>query len=274
MYLAGKYWQNLSSKFEYLSMDAFYDKGIVAISKINLIQISNELGIPKETIRRKINELEKSNILTREGKTIIFNKNGIDFQKPIDTIDSLSIFIEKNSKVLSAYKWFGNHLSREEIKEFIKKYFTIVWLRYFKLQIPFLLRNRKIFGDLETWIVWGNIALSAQQKYSYEQEKKIFKDNLKRESYLSALTNAKFKHGVNASSISDISNIPRATAIRKLKWLLKQNVISRNKSLEYQLKKTGTLYKTINENLVLNNNLVAEFLTDIFDYIKNSNFKL
>jgi len=274
MYLAGKYWQNLSSKFEYLSMDAFYDKGIVAISKINLIQISNELGIPKETIRRKINELEKSNILTREGKTIIFNKNGIDFQKPIDTIDSLSIFIEKNSKVLSAYKWFGNHLSREEIKEFIKKYFTIVWLRYFKLQIPFLLRNRKIFGDLETWIVWGNIALSAQQKYSYEQKKKIFKDNLKRESYLSALTNAKFKHGVNASSISDISNIPRATAIRKLKWLLKQNVISRNKSLEYQLKKTGTLYKTINENLVLNNNLVAEFLTDIFDYIKNSNFKL
>ena len=34
------------------------------------------------------------------------------------------------------------------------------------------------------------------------------------------------------------------------------------------------IIKDDNENLVLNTNLVAEFLTDIFDYIKNSNFKL
>ena len=49
MYLIRNYWQNLSSKFTYLSMDEFYDLASVRIEKINLIRISAELGIPKET---------------------------------------------------------------------------------------------------------------------------------------------------------------------------------------------------------------------------------
>ena len=32
--------------------------------------------------------------------------------------------------------------------------------RFFKLQIPFLVRHRNFFGDLETWNVWGAILLS------------------------------------------------------------------------------------------------------------------
>ena len=37
MYLIRNYWQNLSSKFHYLSMDEFYDLETVTIEKINLI---------------------------------------------------------------------------------------------------------------------------------------------------------------------------------------------------------------------------------------------
>ena len=39
-------------------MDEFYELETVKIDKINLIQISNALNIPKETIRRKVNELQ------------------------------------------------------------------------------------------------------------------------------------------------------------------------------------------------------------------------
>ena len=35
----------------------------LSIDKINLIQISQELNIPKETIRRKVNELQQDGIL-------------------------------------------------------------------------------------------------------------------------------------------------------------------------------------------------------------------
>ena len=75
IYLVRNHWQNLSDKFMYLSMDEFYDQENITIDKINLIQISNELNIPKETIRRKVNELQESKILYRDGKSITFNKS-------------------------------------------------------------------------------------------------------------------------------------------------------------------------------------------------------
>ena len=48
MYLLSKYWQSLSSKFYYQSLDEFYDQKTVMIPKINLIEISTDLNIPKE----------------------------------------------------------------------------------------------------------------------------------------------------------------------------------------------------------------------------------
>ena len=274
IYLFSKYWQNLSSKFQYLSMDEFYDTEIVRIPKINLIQISNDLNIPKETIRRKVNELQNQKILIREGKSIIFNKYGMDFQKPSETIDLLASFLEKKSNVLKDNTWFGDHLTKEQIKIFIKKYFTVVWLRYLKLQIPFLIRHRNTFRDLETWIVWGNIALSHQYQLHQAKKNDLIKEDIKIHNYFKNVVNIKLSRGINASSISDISRIPRATVIRKLQWLVKQDIIKRNNNLEYQMKNSGKLNKKINENFILNQSFVADFLSDVFDYMKNSKFKI
>ena len=100
MFLIRNYWQSLADKFTYLSLDEFYELENVVIDKINLIHISNELNIPKETIRRKVNELQDAGILVREGKSIVFNKRGMNFQKPENSIELLSTFIEKKSYLL------------------------------------------------------------------------------------------------------------------------------------------------------------------------------
>ena len=147
-------------------------------------------------------------------------------------------------------------------------------VKIFKLQIPFLTRHRNIFKDLETWIVWGNIALSHQYHLAKAAENNLIQEPLTIKSYYSNVTDVKIIRGINASSIADISQIPRATVIRKLKWLVKQDCIKKNKNLEYQMKKGGKLNKSIQENFILNQNAVSEFLTDFFDYMKNSNFKL
>lgn len=274
IYLIKENWQKLADRFQYQTMDEFYDSEFVTIEKINLIQISNELNIPKETIRRKVNELQSEGILRREGKSIVFNRKGIDTQKPDKSIDLLSSFVEKKSKMMEGQKWFGSSVSKQEIIGFTRKYFTIVWLRFFKLQIPFLTRHRNTFQDLETWIVWGNIALSHQYHLAKAAEKNLIEEPITIKSYFSNVTDVKIVRGINASSIADISNIPRATVIRKLKWLVKQECIKKNKNLEYQMKKGGKLNKSIQENFIYNQNAVAEFLTDFFDYMKNSNFKL
>ena len=212
--------------------------------------------------------------MAREGKNITFNKKGIEFQKPTDTLELLSTFIEKKSRMMHGQDWFGDYLNKQQIKTFIKKYFTVVWLRYFKMQIPFLVRHRNTFEDLETWIVWGNIALSHQYHLHKASEKNLLKEDIKIDNYYRNVADVKIDRGINASSIADISTIPRATVIRKLKWLSKKDVIKKNKYLEYQMRNKGKLNKQINENFKLNQNYVAEFLTDIFDYMKNSNFKI
>ena len=274
IYLIRDNWQTLSGKFQYLSMDEFYDSERVTIDKINLIQISNDLNIPKETVRRKVNELQTAEILKREGKSIIFNRKGIETQKPNDMLELLSVFIEKKSKMLQGQDWFGEPLSKVQINTFIKKYFTIVWLRFFRMQIPFLTRHRNVFGDLETWIVWGNIALSHQYHLAKAAENNLITSPITLKSYYSEVADVKITRGINASSISDISRIPRATVIRKLKWLVKQNCIKKNKNLEYQMKKGGKLNKSISDNFLINQHSVSEFLTDFFDLMKNSEFKI
>ena len=274
IYLIKNNWQNLTDKFQYQSMDEFYETDGVTIEKINLIQISNDLNIPKETIRRKVNELQNSDILRRVGKSIIFNRQGIETQKPNDMIELLSVFIEKKSKMMSGQEWFGEKLSKDCITRFIKKYFTIVWLRFFRMQIPFLTRHRNVFGDLETWIVWGNIGLSHQYQLAKAAEKNLITSPITLKSYYSNVADVKIDRGVNASSIADISSIPRATVIRKLNWLVSQKAIKKNKNLEYQMKKGGKLNNKISENFLLNQHSVAEFLTDIYDLMKNSKFKL
>ena len=278
IYLIRNYWQNLSDKFVYLSMDEFYDQTNITIDKINLIQISNELNIPKETIRRKVNELQDSKVLFRQGKSITFNKTGIDFQKPKETIELLSAFIEKKSLMMQGNEWFGESLTKEDIKKFIKKYFTIFWLRFLKMQIPFLIRHRDCFGDLETWVVWGNIAVSHQYHLSKNKEEELITDKtsdpISLKNYYNSVVSVNMKRGINASSISDISTIPRATVIRKLKYLVKQGCISKTKNLEYIMAAKGKMNNKIASNFLLNQNYVAEFLTDIFDLMKNSQFKL
>ena len=80
--------------------------------------------------------------------------------------------------------------------------------------------------------------------------------------------------GINASSIADITTIPRATVIRKLNWLVKNGCIKKNKNLEYYMVPYGKMNKKIASNFLINQNYVAEFLTDIFDLMKNSKFKI
>ena len=276
LYLVRDSWQQSADKFEYYSFEEFYNKENVVIDKINLIKISSELNIPKETVRRKVNELQKEEVLSREGKKIILTRKAAFFQKPVKSIETLSSFLEKKSNFLKGEEWFGNSVKKEDINLYIEKYFTIIWLRFLKLQIPFLLRHRANFGDLETWMIWGNVAIHHQKNLANMNEQNLTtetNDDVNYTNYFKKVSDVKILRGVNASSISDITSIPRATVIRKLKWLTKQDVLKKNKHLEYVMKNTGNLTKKIELTFRQNQIYVAEFVTDFLDYYKNSNFK-
>ena len=222
VYLVNQVFQKYSDRFQYLSFQEFYEKNELNIDKINLIEISKELNIPKETIRRKVNFLQDQNIIFRKGKTIFFNNAINRVQKPSNSKKMLVNFLEKTSSILGKEEWFGKSFSKEEIEEFIDSYFTICWQHWLRLQIPFLVRHRTFFGDLETWNVWGAIGISQFTDYSKQVKNRVVEDpRTYADLYLHLLRHTP-KNGINASSISEISTIPRATVIRKLKYLLKQ----------------------------------------------------
>ena len=47
--------------------DAFYKDKTLEIPKINISDISNDLQIPKESVRRKLQELEKAGVIKKTG---------------------------------------------------------------------------------------------------------------------------------------------------------------------------------------------------------------
>ena len=273
MHLKNKIFIDYSDRFHYMAVDAFYDQEKIAIDKINLIQISKSLNIPKETIRRKINYMQEKKIIFRSGKSIYLNSKALEIVKPNKTLPLLSIFFEKISDILSKEDWFGNRLKREDIEEFIRNHYTLCWEYFYRFQIPYLTRQRNCFADLESWNVWGSIALAQTAAFSEDNQKITREELTSYEDYWIALTKFKPKRGINASSISDISSIPRATVIRKLKRLEKINFIKRNTRLEYTL----GLYKnlgTFGKNYLINQKALSDFCTTMFNLMKNSKFKI
>ena len=274
IYLVNEIFKKLSDRFQYLTYQEFYDRTELLIDKINLIEISKDLNIPKETIRRKVNFLQDQNIIFRKGKSIYFNRNLTDAQRPANSKQIMSVFLEKSGQILAKEDWFGKAFNRIEIEKFIDKHFTICWQHWFRLQIPFLVRHRFFYGDLETWNVWGCIGLSQFTDYFKQVQNTVIEyPRSYADLYLHLLRHTP-KNGINASSISEISRIPRATVIRKLKTLLKQKLIMKNKKLEYMLLPSPKNIKSFEQNYMHNQKYKANFVTTIFDLMKNSTFKI
>ena len=275
IYLARKVFSNYADKFTYFSMEEFYSLKEVMIEKINLIEISKDLGVPKETIRRKINFLKENSAIYRKGKKIYVNLDKVQYQKPITSIKNISIFLSKISTILSKQDWFGKKIEDEVIEEFIKKYFTICWFHFFRLQIPYIARHRKTFGDIESWRVWGSIGITNYLSLQKEINNKIISNADDHEDLFFKLIKHVPETGINASSISDISGIPRATVTRKLKHLVKKNYVSKNSKLQYSLNpKILKLDKNISRDYHETQKSVSVFATKIFDLMKNSNLQM
>ncbi|OUW60670.1 MAG: hypothetical protein CBD63_03040 [Candidatus Pelagibacter sp. TMED203] len=274
VFLVKQIFQKYADRFQYLSYEEFYSKKELNIEKINLSEISKYLNIPKETIRRKVNFLQDRNIIFRKGKSIFFSNAINQLQRPANSKSVMAIFLEKTSKILAKESWFGRSYNKEEIEAFIDKYFTICWQHWFRLQIPYLIRHREFFGDLEVWNIWGSIGIAQFIDYSRKVKDRVIEDpRTYADLYLHLLRHIP-KNGINASSISEISKIPRATVIRKLKYLLKQKLVVKNKKLEYMLLPSPKNIKSFELNYMQNQKHKSVFVSTIFDLMKNSSFKI
>ena len=233
MHLLMKTFETYSKNFVKLDYEEYFDQNEIEIEKINIMEVSKSLNIPKETTRRKINELEQIGAIKRKNKKIIIDRNTWPYIKPEETMKRMSRFLSTLSKMCFTEGLISTPISSESLIETTQEYFSFVWKLYYEMQMPFLLSFKKAFGDLDSFHVVGiclsNHALNSEKIDNSEMSKEFYM-----EKYFFA--DKKDFAGINAMSISDITGIPRATVIRKLNKLVKENFLKKDEKKRYSSK--------------------------------------
>ena len=249
-----------SRNFIKLSYEEFYSRNTVEIEKFNLAEIAEALNIPKESTRRKILELESKGAIRKIKKKIIIDRSRFYYSKPIDSIKRVSRFLATLSELCKIEKILSRNITSEELELVIKDNFSYIWKIYYEFQIPMLISYKKVFEDIETFHIFGTCVVN---EHLYARKKAD--SYMNRDEFLKRIFTVNKVQGVSAMSISDITSIPRATVIRKLKKLVKKNILTINTKKHYRL--TGSFankLKPLQKDIFIK---LADFSTKVFNLV-------
>ena len=247
-----------SRNFIKLSYDDFYSRDTVEIERFTISEISQALNIPKESTRRKVFELESEGAIKKIKKKLILDRSKFFKSKPVKSIQRISRFFSTLSELCKTEKILLKKITSEELELIIKNNFSYVWKIYYELQIPMMVSYKKIFKDLESFHIFG-VCIVNQHLHA----KKLSEEFVTRTEFVNTVLEADKIQGINAMSLSDISGIPRATVIRKLKILVKKGYLKIDDKKHYRL--TGDFAKKL---LLLQSDVLirlADFSTKVFN---------
>ena len=217
------------------SYDEYYSKSYVQIEKFSISELCEKLNLPKETVRRKVLELEKEEVIIRSKKKIIIDRKAFPFVKPENQIKMSAKYIYLVSRALNKDQVYSKKLDPRIIENVIRKRFTLCWRWYYRMQIPLVIGYDKFMQDLTTFHIWGTICMNQVLNVSkhLERDKEMPLDHFTTSGML--IDNVGSSQGISAMSISDMTQIPRATIIRKCKYLIKEDLIKVNERKQYVL---------------------------------------
>ena len=246
-----------------VSYDNFYRSDHFDIEKINIVEIAKALGIPKETTRRKVAELEDSGVIKKKGKKLIIDKTAFKLVEPINTMKNLTnVFwiIYQNCRSQGIIQ---KELNKELIINAMKANLTYTWFHYYKFIFTWLYNWKKFFNDdTEKFIIWCIPMLHRANKMRVEQKNPLVDISTWRLNIERIET-----QGINTMSLSDITGIPRPTVTRKLKTLIlnKHLFMDKNKLIHPgdQGKYKAEMYNIQNSAL----NEFSDFTSKIFNQI-------
>ncbi len=251
------YFRQNGLKIDY---DTFYKDKSIEITKINISDISKDLGVPKESIRRKVLELEREGTIKRSGKKIFVVRDTLYSARATNTLTEIATILHEFNKILKKEKLVTEVYSVNEIISAMKENFSYCWYQFNKFWFIYINRWRAELKDLEYLAIGMVVIINAVKNKEFSSKKNI-------RSYHKAVMGSDVR-GVNAMSISEITGIPRPTVVRKLKFLIDKKYlhINEKKLITFDAKdsafqKTG---KMINQNMLS----LSNFIYKIFNQIR------
>ena len=248
-----------------LSLDEFWNnhKDIIQKKK-KIITIAKSTGLPRETTRRKILSLIKTKHIKKTEKNTIFwepdSRSKDSYIKIIEQqVSSLSKFIFQQLKFLSL------NIPISKIEKEIKNNYSFYWYHYLSAQLEYMKIWQVRFRDLEMLLI-GMQTLIQGIRCSKNLNKSKNLDSFLVSKVVKStdLLNAK-DVGISATSISEVTGIPRANCIRKLdkfikmKIMEKDSVTKRYNLIPAQTKFVPTLANPILDGIKHTINIFSEF---------------
>ena len=221
-----------SSNINNISFSNFYNKNkyILPIKSFKIKEISSILNLPRETVRRKKEKLihDKIIIIDKKNQLCTLNTTMIDRKILEIQIYNVSKFLSKFSIFFAQNKFFVKEVNREQIKKDIDEKFLLYMTKFLDFQIAYF-SNLKCIMDIESAFITLLCGLNTLNSDGYKNEKPL---NIKNIFYRMHMLNDGV--GLNATSISEITNIPRTTVLRKIANLEKIGLIKKDKYKRYR----------------------------------------
>ena len=244
-----------------VEFETFFKDKTLEIEKINISDISKDLQIPKESVRRKIEELEKKGVIKKTKKKIFISMNAFSPDRVNQGIKEVSILLHEFNKLLKKENEINKTFEVEEIITSIQKNYSFCWYQFYKFLFVFTNRWRKSVGDLETFCVGMVVMLNFVERESFRVK------DLNIKQFQNSLPNIKDR-GVNAMSISEITGIPRPTVVRKLKHLIDNNFLSIDEKKLLEVNISGKALQISKDQQDKNILSLSNFTYRVFNQIK------
>jgi len=211
-----------------LSLDEFWHnhKNIIQDKK-KIITVAKSLGLPRETTRRKILYLIKTKHIKKTKKNTVFwepdSKSKDSYIKIIlEQINSLSKFIFQQSKLLSL------NIPLSKIEREIKNNYSFYWYHYLNTQLQYIKFWQEQFKDLEMLLIGLQVLIQTVRYLKTADKFQTFDlfavNKISKDTDSVDIKNA----SISATSISEVTGIPRANCIRKLEKYIEMKVIEKD----------------------------------------------
>ncbi len=248
-----------------LSLDKFWNnhKNIIQKKK-KIITVAKNTGLPRETTRRKILSLIKTRHIKKTEKNTLFwepdSKSKDSYIKIIEEeINSLSKFI------FQQLKFFSLNIPISKIEKEIKNNYSFYWYHYLNTQLQYIKIWQMQFKDLEMLLIGLQTLIQSIRDLKTLDGLQNIDSFLLIKTTKSAASFKTNNAGISATSISEVTGIPRANCIRKLEKYIKMKIIEKNSVtkryslIPAQIKSTSSSANPILDGIKHTINIFSEF---------------
>ena len=253
-----------------ISLDAFLQN----LKEVNLptqkiVTVVKSTGIPKETVRRKINKLlEKDFIYKNEKNEYYWNLSSKRKELFMKVMENDIIMISKF--VHNVTKYFDLNFSEKSIADEIKSQFSFYFYHFLSSQLGWFKMWQNKIKDIDLVLITLQALIPTLQK----AEKTELIKNVGIENF-HTVVGRNFNQQkvvaitVSATSISDVTGIPRATCMRKLTKLQKLGLLVQEKKTKRYFVNQITTDRTKNiltkDNISETVEIFSQYLTIIIN---------